>query len=138
MMGNEKPMSEMTPVIDRLMEKVKTDEAVLAVILFGSKARGEETPSSDIDLSLVLWPEKNTKAEQMRVRMDYAGHSRLDVHVFQQLPLYIRSRVLKEGVVLVCKDLNVLYAVAYRTAQAYEDFKPIYRQYLEQVARAGS
>jgi hypothetical protein len=30
-----------------------------------------------------------------------------------------------------------LYAVACRTARAYEDFKPIYRQCLAQVARVG-
>lgn len=127
-------MSKMGPVVDRLMEKIETDEAVLAVILFGSKARGEETSGSDIDLCLVLRPEKDTKADQMRVRMDYAGQSNLDVQVFQQLPLYIRRRVLQEGKVLCCKDLDTLYAVALRTAKAYEDFKPIYRQYLEQVA----
>jgi hypothetical protein len=45
---------------------------------------------------------------------------------------------LKEGAVLLCKDLDALYVIAYRTAQAFEDFKPIYRDYLNQVAHAGS
>lgn len=130
--------SKMGPVVDRLLEKVQTDDAVLAVLLFGSRARGEETAGSDIDLCLVLRPGNDTKAGQMSVRMAYAAQEGLDIHVFQQIPLYIRRRVLREGVVLLCKDLDALYAIAWRTAQAYEDFKPIYRQYLEQVARAGS
>jgi hypothetical protein len=46
--------------------------------------------------------------------------------------------VLKEGKILLCKDEDALYEVAYRTAQAFEDYKPYYRRYLEEVARAGS
>lgn len=63
---------------------------------------------------------------------------RCRVHVFQELPLYVRRRVLKEGVVLLCKDWDALYAIACRTAQAFEDFKPAYRLYLDQVEHVGS
>ena len=66
------------------------------------------------------------------------GSGRLRIHVFQQLPLYVRGRVLKEGVVLLCKDWDALYGIACRTAQAFDDFKPIYRAYLDQVAHVGS
>jgi hypothetical protein len=34
---------------------------------------------------------------------------------------------------LIDKDWDALYRIAYRTAQALEDFKPIYRSYLDQV-----
>lgn len=127
-------------LIERLIEKVRLDETVLAVVLFGSRARGEETPASDADLCLILPPGRESKIEQTNVRLTYLGDSdeRLGIHVFQQLPLYIRRRVLKEGKVLFCRDLDALYGIAFRTAQAFEDFKSIYRQYLEQVAHAGS
>lgn len=130
----------MNPSIARLVDKVKEDGAVLAVLLFGSHARGEETPKSDIDLCLVLPPGRETRTDQTALRMAYLEESggRVRIHVFQQLPLYVRRRVLKEGVVLFCKDWDPLYAIAYRTAQALEDFKPIYRSYLDQVAHAGS
>lgn len=126
--------------VERLIEKVKADEAVLAVMLFGSCARGEEVPGSDIDVCLVLAPGKDTRHDQVTAQMEYlkSGSERLDIRIFQRLPLYIRRRVLKEGTVLFCRDLDTLYAVAYRTAQAFEDFKPFYRQYLEQVAHGGS
>jgi hypothetical protein len=51
--------------------------------------------------------------------------------VFQQLPLHIRSRVLKEGVVL----FTALYALAARSARAFEHFRHIQRRYLDEVAR---
>ena len=124
----------------RLLEKVKGDEAVLAVLLFGSHSRGEEAPMSDVDLCLVLPPFSESRADQVSVRMGYLEESsgRLRIHVFQQLPLYVRRRVLKEGQVLVCKDWDALYRIACRTAQAFEDFRPIYRSYLDRVANAGS
>lgn len=130
----------MNPLVTRLVDKVKEDEAVLAVVFFGSYARGEETPRSDIDLCLVLLTGRDTKTDQTAVRIRYLedARGRLRIHVFQQLPLHVRRRVLKEGVVLFCKDWDVLYGIAYRTAQAFEDFKPIYRSYLDQVAHAGS
>ncbi|HOK58236.1 MAG: hypothetical protein QHG98_01535 [Methanothrix sp.] len=36
-----------------------------------------------------------------------------------------------------CREIDELYEFAFRTAQAYEDFKHIYREYLEEAARAG-
>jgi predicted nucleotidyltransferase len=127
----------MTPRLTRFLEEVQQDEAVLAVILFGSRARGDATPASDTDLCLVLPFGKDAAEDQVTVRMRYLKDADLDLRIFQQLPLYVRRRVLKEGVVLVCRDFDALYAMAYRTAQAFEDFKRIYRQYLEQVAHVG-
>lgn len=60
------------------------------------------------------------------------------VQVFQALPLFIRRRVLKEGRVLLVKYESRLYEVACRTAQAFEDFRPAYEDYLAQVARGRS
>ena len=130
----------MDPVVERLIQKVKADEAILALVLFGSRARGEETPRSDTDLCLLLPPRKDSRDEQMTARMKYFADTseKVDLRIYQQLPLYIRRRVLKEGEILFCRDLDALYELAYRTAQAFEDFKPIYHHYLEQVARAGS
>ena len=55
--------------------------------------------------------------------------------VFQQLPLYMRSRVLREGRVLFTGDEDALYRVAVRTAKAFEGFRHIHRAYLDEVAR---
>ena len=126
--------------IEPVLEKARRDQAVLAVVLFGSQARGEAEAVSDLDVCLVLDLSRAMKEDQLSAREAYLSFvtKRLDIHVFQQLPLYIRTRVLREGQVLFCRDETRLYDLAYRTAQAFEDFKPYYRRYLEQVARAGS
>jgi predicted nucleotidyltransferase len=43
-------------VLEKLLTKARRDEDVLAVFLFGSAVREEQTDLSDIDLCLVLAP----------------------------------------------------------------------------------
>jgi predicted nucleotidyltransferase len=125
---------------EHLLEAITNDEAILAVILFGSRARGDSTAMSDYDVCLVLHPNHATQDDQVAVRLRYMPFQgdRLDLRIFQQLPIYVRHRVLKEGQVLFDRDEDLLYAVACRTATIFEDFKPFYRDYLSQVACAGS
>jgi len=123
--------------VERLLRQARADADVLAVILFGSAARGDRTPASDVDVCLVTQPRKYDPLRLSRIKLAYQQEVDLDVQIFQQLPLYIRSQVLKEGKVLFTRDEDELYRLAFRTAQAFEDFKPVYRSYLAEVARAG-
>jgi predicted nucleotidyltransferase len=129
-----------TAEVNRLLTKARHDGDVLAVLLFGSVARDEQTPRSDIDVCLVLVPPTapRTCASVACKRLEYLPHVDLDVHIFQALPLYIWKRVLKEGRILFVRDEDRLDQIAFHTARAFEDFRPIYDHYLEQVARAGS
>lgn len=131
-------MRAMDAAVTNLLEQVDGDPAILAVVLFGSQARREATARSDVDVCLVMTPGRDSHEDQVAARLKYLPDDRLDIRIFQQLPLYIRSRVLKEGQVLFCRDLDALYELAYRTVRAFRDFEPRYRYHLEQVARAGS
>ena len=104
------------------------------MLLYGSRARGDEGPGSDVDVCLVLPPQAARTAEASRVQMDFLDFPELDVRVFQRLPLYVRQRVLREGRVLLVKEEDALYEIASRTVREFEDFKPYYRAYLDAVA----
>ena len=121
--------------VERLVDAAKPDQHVLAVLLFGSHARGEDEATSDLDICLVLKPGRYSDLELSQKRVEYLQSFDLDVQVFQQLPLYIRRRVFKEGVVLFCRNEETLYEMAFQTAQQFEDFRHIYSAYLEEVAR---
>ena len=123
-------------VLERLIARAQADEAVLAVMLFGSEARGEATAASDVDVCLVLQP--RAAEQRAEKRLEYLGEFDLDLHVFQALPLPIRRRVLKEGRILLSKDEDALYDLALRTAKEFDDFRHIYQAYLEAVLDAGS
>lgn len=128
------------PELEKLLAMARQDDEVLAVLLFGSAARGEQARHSDLDVCLVLVPPARPleRAALSAKRLAYLKDFPFDIHIFQQLPIYIRRRVLKEGRVLFARDEDLLYEVAFRTAQAFEDFKHTYYDYLDQVAHAGS
>jgi uncharacterized protein len=123
------------PTVRRVLDRASPDPAVLAVILFGSHARGEASAVSDVDLCLVLASDSISSLEMSRVRLAYLAEGGGDIVIFQQLPLHLRSRVLKEGRILFVRDEDVLYDVAIRAARAFEGFRHRYRAYLDEVAR---
>ncbi len=125
----------MDKVFRKVVEKAERDGEVLAVIAFGSRVRGENRPASDYDICLVLQAHDSDELFLSQKKLDYLGEFDLDIQIYQQLPLYIRRRVLKEGQILFCRDEERLYELAFRTAQEFEDFKHIYYGYLEEVAR---
>ena len=125
-----------TSEIEKLLTKVHQDAEILAVLSFGSTSRQEQTPLSDIDICLMLVPCSKLSDPQSLTfkRLEYLKDLSLDVQIFQQLPLYIRKRVLKEGKILFVRDENQLYELAFRTVRSFEDFRHIYNDYLKEVA----
>jgi predicted nucleotidyltransferase len=123
------------PAVARLVARAKTDPDVLAVLLFGSRARGDAAPSSDFDVCLVLGGNPRSDRDRAEKRLEYLAEENLDVAVFESLPLHIRSRVLKDGTVLYVRDEDALDAVAIRTVRAWEGFRHIHRQYLDEILR---
>ncbi len=123
----------MNKIIRRIIQQAKRDAKVLAVALFGSYARGEAY--RDIDICIFLRPEEYSAEELSRKRFDYTQEGeQYDVQVFQQLPLYIRARLLKEAKILFCKNEDLLYDIYFRTAREFTHFRPLYEGYLEAVA----
>ena len=133
-------MPDQDESVAQLVIAATNDERVLAVLLFGSRARGEGTPSSDVDLCVVLDPTRADSRSAASVKLAYLGATpgAFDIQVYQSLPIYVRKRVLAEGRVVYCRDDDALYALARRTIGEFEDFRPRYQCYLDEVARAGS
>jgi len=120
--------------LKQFVETAERDPAVLAVILFGSRARNEEHAASDTDVCLVLQPGPRDALQLSEKKHQYLSNFDLDVQVFQQLPLYMRHRVLRDGRVLFVRDEELLYKTAFRSAQQYEDFRHRHEAYLKEVA----
>lgn len=135
MRGDMKPY--IRDKVDRFIEKTKADEQILAVFLFGSAAREENSPKSDIDVALVMGKDTHTQEFLFQKRLRYLEEFDLDVQIFESLPVYIRNRIIKEGRILFCRDEDRLYALVFKVIQEFEDFNYIYQDYLKEVARAG-
>ena len=117
----------------KVKDEIKKDKSILAVALYGSYARRE--PHRDIDLAIIL-SKKPSNVEMSRIKMKYSSlmPSIFDVKVFQQLPIYIRIQIIKEGKIFLCKNFDKLYELSFSTLKEFGFYKKIYDLYLQNVA----
>jgi len=120
--------------IDELVNTAKLDKEILAVVLFGSSARQENLPYSDIDICLILKPQKYLPKYLSSKKLRYLKEFDLDIQIFQQLPIYVKKRIIKEGKILFCSNEDEMYEIAFKTMDEFTDFEDIYRDYLKEVA----
>ncbi len=138
-LGFNSPVPLPRPV-EKTLNQAKKDDDVMAVAVFGSYARSESSGISDLDICIFLRPRKYNATQLHKKRMSYleaAASDRADVQIFQQLPLPVRSRILKEEKMMLVKDEDSLYDLAFETVKDFEAFRKHYDEYLAGVADAG-
>lgn len=113
---------------------IRADKDIVAVFLFGSLVRGESSSLSDVDVCLVLRPGKYEDPFLSGKKVSYMKHvpnEKIGIHIFQQLPIYVRVRVLREGRTLLTRNEDALYDMAMDTVREFESFKRHYDDYLK-------
>lgn len=123
--------------VNELLNIARLDEEILAVFLFGSIARRENSVDSDIDICLVLKPRKYSAKHLSYKKLKYLKEFNMDIQIFQQLPIYIKKRIIKEGKILLCKNEDEMYELVFKVIEEFGDFEHIYHDYLNEVARTG-
>jgi predicted nucleotidyltransferase len=121
--------------LKEIIEKAKNDEDVLAVILFGSYIKRGVKPS-DIDICLMLKPKNLTKISMSNKKLEYLSlvPERYDIQIFQQLPTFVRVRILKEGKFLLKKNYRLVFKVALDSIKEFELFKKHYLYCIKRIA----
>lgn len=115
-------MQQVTPLIRELCLK----EEVIALVLFGSAARGQARSISDIDLCIIT--PRNLPQPNRWDLLSY-GSQRTDVNLFWDLPITIRFRVIREGRVMFCKDALRFHRIKVETVREYLDIAPFIRKH---------
>jgi len=106
-------------------------DGVTSAYLFGSHARGQAGPLSDVDVAVLLAgrPDDDRcfdmRLEIMGGLMDVLHVNEVDVAILNQAPLALRYRALRDGVLLFCCDRQAMVEFCARTVIEYLDFKPV-------------
>jgi predicted nucleotidyltransferase len=111
-----------------LVETLASESRVVAAYLFGSVARGTVGPLSDIDVGLLVSDPSESEAVCSRT-MDALCRrlqtSRLDVVSLTDAPVPLVYRVVRDGLLVACRDATVVERFVADTVLHYLDFKPL-------------
>jgi len=112
--------------IKLIMNELRSNDEVEAIYLFGSYAKGNAKPISDIDICVLT--KKNIPT---RVKEEILSNSskNIDISIFWDLPPTIRFRVFKEGKLLYKRDGIALQRVKVATLKSYLDIQPMIKRH---------
>ncbi len=119
-----------TAIIARLASDLAARSPAIAfAYLFGSVARGDHQPASDIDIA--IFPARSHSADPfptvLDLEADLARIFRREVQVIdlRRAPVDLVFRILRDKVVLVDHDRSERLAFEVRARNEYWDLKPI-------------
>mgnify|MGYP006289094081 CR=1 FL=1 len=125
----------MTPEDNNIKSIVKTIKKIGGkkigfIIQYGSTVTGEQTPLSDIDIAVYY---HGTEKQRFEFIITVLGSvdDQFDIHIFQDLPLYIQQEVISKGKLLYQRDFETTFDIFMRTIQRFSDFKPLLDIYYE-------
>lgn len=104
-----------------------------AVYLFGSVARGDDRPASDVDLGILYRRAPPPTLDGLPLKLE-AEVGRLlgratQIVALNTAPADLRARVLRDGVPILDRDPSLRIAFEVRTRNEWFDLQPILRQY---------
>jgi len=101
------------------------DKKILAVLLFGSGAKGQADSRSDRDFCVVAPEVIDSNSMSAILRKIYVNLNvslkRYDIWLFEEFSLYMKAQVIENHRVVSCRDLPELYEYFYFYRKIWND-----------------
>lgn len=114
------------------VEEVFTHYPVKIAYLYGSTARGQATPLSDVDIAVVLDPERYKIEEKLKLELAIEDEIALqcdipkaEVRIINDAPIIFKGEVITDGVRLYSCDEDFRVGFETRTRMEYFDYLPV-------------
>ena len=118
--------------VNEIISKLKSHSFVHSIILFGSKARGIEKETSDIDICVIPKPDVEITLKE-RISLNNSVPDNIDISFIDELPVYIRKRIFLEGRVMYTQDMYHVLTLSKINDLEYERYKRLTREYHKHV-----
>jgi len=111
-------------------------QEILVAFLFGSLAKGQARPSSDVDIGVLF-----NAVPGINVLNDLTGHlssllrKEVDLAVLNDASPILTMQVLKGGILLYAKDKKYYHQFFVDTVNQYDDLKQIRRTCEENILK---
>jgi predicted nucleotidyltransferase len=123
----------MSPSLAELLREAFAGEACVAAWLFGSEARGDAGPGSDVDVGVLFGRPRPTTLGGLPTRLHGALEAALDrpvdLVILDGADPDLIHRVLRDGVLLVDKDRSARIAFEVRSRNLWFDLEPVRKLY---------
>ena len=102
------------------LEEIK-DEA-FAILIYGSYSTGDANVRSDIDACIVLKNNDEEIKNLYRKILRISGkNEKYDIRIFEQMPLFMKIQVIKDGKIIYAKDKARLEEYFYFFRKLWQD-----------------
>src|SRR3989338_1039652 len=115
--------------IKNIVKKLKKYNFVKAIIQFGSSIAKNEKPLSDIDIAVI------TNSEDKKIDSEIFSHAseKIDIAIFNRLPLYIQFEVFKHGKILFANDKKFLLKIKQIVLKQYLEMSYFYERISKRI-----
>lgn len=96
---------------------------ILGILLFGSYTNDTQTNRSDIDICIVAPHENPVELLSFIFQQINVNQKKYDVRLFQELPLYIKIRIIQDGILIYSPNKYDLYEFFYFYRKLWNDQK---------------
>src|SRR5205085_9553351 len=128
-------------VDEALREVLQGDERIAFALIFGSTARGQATPFSDVDVAIGLRAGASFDAGDIGAlvsHLEAAAGRDVDLVILNEAPPALAYRVFRDGRVIMEADRAARVARQARAILDYLDFKPVEERFARAVLRAAA
>ena len=131
----------MKQLFQRQLAKILKKQKVVFAYLFGSQAKDEAGPLSDIDLAVYL-DEKVPRREYFDIKLELIGEfmdlfksNDIDVVILNEAPPLLSHRILKEGKVIYSQDEKKRIFYETKAFMRYFDWDYFEEKFTQRILR---
>ena len=123
----------MDPLLAESLRAAFADEDCVAAWMFGSQARGEAGPGSDVDIAVLFGRPRPTTLEGLPTRLlgklERAAGGEVDLIILDGADPDLVHRVLRDGILLADHQPGKRIAFEVLMRNLWFDFEPVRRAY---------